>query len=222
MLLTVEGDLSKAFDILANHRFHTYEGGEGYLTQHHAWLHFIEGRKLFKEKKYEQAEKMLLAGLNIPLNYGEEKNYFVNDAPIYFELAELYGAQGLTAKRDEYLRLALTTHGAPTVHSYYECLAFEALGMPEKAKNLADEMEKIGKNRIETAEIPEYYGVGSPAYQPFNYDIEKVHLLSGYLMRGFAALAKGDKKTAAKYAEKAEKIDCSDFSLYLLKGEING
>ncbi len=222
VLLTVEGDLSKAFDILANHRFHTYEGGEGYLTQHHAWLHFIEGRKLVKEKKYEQTEKMLLAGLNIPLNYGEEKNYFVNDAPIYFELAELYGAQGLTAKRDEYLRLALTTHGAPTVHSYYECLAFEALGMPEKAKNLADEMEKIGKNRIETAEIPEYYGVGSPAYQPFNYDIEKVHLLSGYLMRGFAALAKGDKKTAAKYAEKAEKIDCSDFSLYLLKGEING
>ena len=40
------GDMEKAFDILAEHRFHTYEGGEGYLTQHHAWLHFLEGRKL--------------------------------------------------------------------------------------------------------------------------------------------------------------------------------
>ena len=55
---------------------------------------------------------MLVSGLTFPLNYGEEKNYFVNDAPIYLELAKVYEAQGLNAKRDEYLNLALTTHGA--------------------------------------------------------------------------------------------------------------
>ena len=64
--------------------------------------------------------------------------------------------------------------------------------------------------------------MGSPAYQPFNYDIEKAHLLAGYLLCGFAELAKGNKAEAKKFAEKAEKIDCAAFSLYLLKGEING
>lgn len=222
VLSTLAGETDKAFEILANHRFHTYEGGEGYLTQHHAWLHFLTGRKLLAEKEYKKAEEMLISGLTFPLNYGEEKNYFVNDAPIYLELAKVYEAQGLNDKRDEYLNLALTTHGAPTIHSYYECLAFNALGKTAEAKALAAEMDEIGKTKIETAEIPEYYGVGSPAYQPFNYDIEKIHLLAGYLMRGFASLAKGDKKAAGEYAEKAEKIDSADFSLYLLKGEING
>ena len=120
------------------------------------------------------------------------------------------------------MKLALTTNGAPTVHSYYECRAFDALGKTAEAKALADELYNIGKNKIDTAEIPEYYGVGSPAYQPFNYDIEKAHLLAGYLLCGFAELAKGNKAEAKKFAEKAEKIDCADFSLYLLEGEING
>ena len=214
--------MEKAFNILAEHRFHTYEGGEGYLTQHHAWLHFLAGRKLLAQKKYKEAEETLISGLTFPLNYGEEKNYFVNDAPIYSELAKVYEAQGNNEKRDEYLKLALTTNGAPTVHSYYECRAFDALGKTAEAKALADELYNIGKNKIDTAEIPEYYGVGSPAYQPFNYDIEKAHLLAGYLLCGFAELAKGNKAEAKKFAEKAEKIDCADFSLYLLKGEING
>lgn len=222
VLSTMAGDMEKAFHILAEHRFHTYEGGEGYLTQHHAWLHFLAGRKLLAQKKYKEAEETLISGLTFPLNYGEEKNYFVNDAPIYSELAKVYEAQGINEKRDEYLKLALTTNGAPTVHSYYECRAFDALGKTAEAKALADELYNIGKNKIDTAEIPEYYGVGSPAYQPFNYDIEKAHLLAGYLLCGFAELAKGNKAEAKKFAEKAEKIDCADFSLYLLKGEING
>ena len=199
-----------------------YEGGEGYLTQHHAWLHFLAGRNLLAQKKYKEAEETLISGLTFPLNYGEEKNYFVNDAPIYSELAKVYEAQGNNETRDKYLKLALTTNGAPTVHSYYECRAFDALGKTAEAKALADELYNIGKNKIDTAEIPEYYGVGSPAYQPFNYDIEKAHLLAGYLLCGFAELAKGNKAEAKKFAEKAEKIDCADFSLYLLKGEING
>ena len=33
---------------------------------------------------------------------------------------------------------------------------------------------------------------------------------------------KGWRVLRCKNAEKAEKIDCADFSLYLLKGEING
>lgn len=213
--------MEKAFHILAEHRFHTYEGGEGYLTQHHAWLHFLEGRKLLEQKKYKEAEETLISGLTVPLNYGEEKNYFVNDAPIYSELAKVYEAQGNNEKRDKYLKLALTTNGAPTVHSYYECRAFDALGKTAEAKALADELYNIGKNKIDTAEIPEYYGVGSPAYQPFNYDIEKRTCLRVIC---FAALPNWLKETKPKRKSlpKSRKIDCADFSLYLLKGEING
>lgn len=222
VLSTIAGDMKKAFELLDAHRFHTYEGGEGHLTQHHAWLHFLAGRELVKQKKYKEAEEMLIGGLTFPLNYGEEKTYFVNDAPIYSELAKVYKAQGLDDKCEEYLRLAAVTHGAPTVHSYYECAALESSGRTAEAKALADEMDNIGKNKIENAEIPEYYGVGSPTYLPFNYDIKRAHLLAGYLMRGFASLAKGNKAEAKKYAEKAGEIDCADFSLYMLNSEING
>ena len=222
VLSMVAGDEEKAFGVIAEHRFHTYEGGEGNLTQHHAWLHFIKGRELLSLKKYKEAEEMLVGGLTFPYSYGEEKTYFVNDAPIYLELAKVYEAQGNTEKRDEYLRLAVSTHGSPTVHSYYECLAYNALNRKADADKLADEMEKTGMGKIENADIPEYYGVGSPTYQPFNYDIERAHLFAGYVMCGFAALAKGNKAKAEEFAKKAEKIDCADFSVWLLKKEING
>ena len=222
VLATVTGDRKKAFDILAEHRFHTYEGGEGYLTQHHAWLHFLTGRDMLADKQYEKAIEMLTSGLTFPKNYGEEKNYFVNDAPIYFALANAYEAIGNGKLANENLQLALSTKGAPTVHSYYECLALDKLGRSADAKSLAEAMYKIGREKIDNADIPEYYGVGSPAYPPFNYDFRKAHLLAGYLLCGFASLALGDKKEAAGFAAKAEKIDAADFSLFLLKGELNG
>lgn len=207
VLLTEKGEYEKAKAVLDAHRFHTYEGGEGNLTQHHAWLYFLRG---LAEKDEAKRAEILRAGLVFPENYGEEKNYFVNDAPIYFTLYELGGED---KKAD--LEAAVSTKGAPTIHSYWQTLAYRARGEADRAVGLANEMIAIGENKIARADVNDYYGVGAPAYQPFNYDIVKAHVLAGSMMCAFGHLARGEKEKALAYAAAARKIDCADFALYL-------
>ena len=210
VLSTVAGDYEKAKDILLAHRFHTYEGGEGNLTQHHAWLHFLIARKLAAAGEKTQAKQALLDGLVFPQNYGEEKNYFVNEAHLYLTMYEL-------EQDEKYLELATTTKGAPTVHSYYQCKALREMGRADEAAELAAKLKAIGENKIKNATINDYYGVGAPAYPPFGYDVAAAHTTDGMILCAFAALAEGDLETARKYAEEITKRDQCHFFLYLLR-----
>ena len=216
VLCTVAGDYEKAKQILLGHRFHTYEGGEGNLTQHHAWLHFLCAMEKRKDGQQTVAKRLLQDGLVFPENYGEEKNYFVNDAPIYLALAELE-----LDKAEEYLQLAISTKGAPTVHSYYQCLALEKMERYEDAQALAAKLKQIGENKIKNAAVNDYYGVGAPAYPPFGYDIVKAHTTDGLILCAFAALAMHDKETAERLARQIENLDSCHFFLYLLRREMH-
>ena len=216
VLCTVNGEYARAQQLLLAHRFHTYEGGEGYLTQHHAWLHFLMGRRLLAQGEPAAAERILLDGLVFPENYGEEKNYFVNDAPIYSALAMCMEREGKKGEAERYWKLATSTKGTPTVHSYFQCTALRALGRAQEARDLAREMVRLGEECIANAAVNDYYGVGAPAYPPFGYDIVKAHTLAGSLLAAFGSLALGDKARARACAEEARKIDCADFSLRLL------
>lgn len=217
VLRTVAENYEGAEMLLKTHRFHTYEGGEGYLTQHHAWLKYLIARKLFKEGKRKQAAKEAESGLTFPENYGEEKNYFVNDAPLYLTLAECAEDE---KTRKNYLGLAVSTKGAPTVHSYFECRALEKLGKKEEAERLAREMISIGKEKIRNAATDDYFGVGAPTYPPFGYDIVKAHTLSGSALCAFGELALGNLESAKAYAKTMREIDEADFALYLLRKEM--
>ena len=162
------------------------------------------------------AKKLLQDGLVFPENYGEEKNYFVNDAPIYLALAELE-----PEKAEEYLQLAISTKGAPTVHSYYQCLALEKMERYEDAQALAAKLKQIGENKIKNAAVNDSYGVGAPAYPPFGYDIVKAHTTDGLILCAFAALAMHDKETAERLARQIENLDSCHFFLYLLRRKMH-
>jgi tetratricopeptide (TPR) repeat protein len=206
----VAGDYKNARNILLQHRFHTYEGGEGNLTQHHAWLYFLSAKECISKGDLTGAKQMLLDGLVFPANYGEEKNYFVNDAPIYLALYEL-------EKDEKYLELANTTKGAPTVHSYYQCRALKKMGREADAVDLTEKLKVIGENKIRNAAVNDYYGVGAPAYPPFGYDVAKAHTTDGMILLAFAALAVGDTDEAKTLIDEIAKIDQCHFMLYLLR-----
>ena len=219
ILATMMKDYDKAKSILAAHTFHTYEGGEGNLTAHHAWLQYLIATELYEKGDYEAAYREFEAGLTFPKNYGEEKNYFVNDAPLYYMMAACKSKLGCGEEAEKYLTLSDTTKGAPTVHTYFQCLALRAAGNAEKADVLADALVNMGKNRVERAAVNDYYGVGAPAYPPFGYDIVKAHVQQGEMLSAFGYLAKGDKESAKAACAKASAINCANFHAFLF-GEI--
>ena len=222
VLKTAVGDYAAAEKILLSHRFHTYEGGEGNLTCHHAWLKMLIGRGLLKAGKVEEARECFESGLVFPENYGEEKNYFVNDAPLYYHLAKCAALLGDGEGEKKYLALADTTRGVPTVHSYFQCEALRAAGRTERADELAQELLARGEARINTAAVNDYYGVGAPAYPPFGYDVERAHLLQGYIMAAFAKLALGSDAEADEYIARVAEIDSADFHIHLYEAIKNG
>lgn len=217
VLLTLTGDYQKAREVLQNHRFHTYEGGEGNLTAHHAWLQFLIGKQLYEKGEYAAALAELENGLIFPENYGEEKTYFVNDAPLYYTAALCAKQLGDTQKAAEYLALADGTHGAPTLHSYFQCLARQMAGDEIGANELADTLVQMGETRIQTADINDYYGVGSPAYPPFGYDIVKAHTIAGNILCAYGYLAKGDLQAAQSRINEVKKADVADFAAGLFE-----
>ena len=150
-----------------------------------------------------------------PENYGEEKTYFANDAPLWLELARRRTGEA----RREALENAVSSKGPVTVQSYYACLAYRELGMEDAAAALAGEMIRIGKQRIRDADIEDYFGVGATTYPPFGYDVVRAHVLSGSMLCAFGFLAMGNDSMAVEYMQKAKTIDCADFSVYLFETE---
>lgn len=219
ILATVAGDYEKAKAILAAHTFHTYEGGEGNLTAHHAWLQYLIGKELYDKGDYEAALAEFTAGLTFPKNYGEEKNYFVNDAPLYGMIAACHKMLGNEEAAKEYLALSDTTKGAPTVHTYFQCKALREAGNPERADMLADALISMGEGRVATADVNDYYGVGAPAYPPFGYDIVKAHMSQGNLLLAYGYLAKGETDKSKAYIDAVLADDSANFHAYLF-GEI--
>ena len=219
ILATVAGDYKKAKEILMSHTFHTYEGGEGNLTAHHAWLQYLVGKELYEAGKYEEAKAEFVAGLTFPDNYGEEKNYFVNDAPLYSMISACNKKLGLNDEALEYLALADTTKGAPTIHTYFQCKALVEAGNEARAEYLSSALVAMGEKRVATADVNDYYGVGSPAYPPFGYDIVKAHNNQGETLMAYGYLAKGDVAKAKTYIESVKSRNSADFNAYLF-GEI--
>ena len=217
VLLCLSGDPDGAERVLLQHRFHTYEGGEGYLTQHHAWLHFLQGCRRLSEGDTAKAEAAFESGLTFPLCYGEEKNYFVNDAPLYYGLMLCAARRGDAAAFAERSALADSTKGSPTLHSYWQALAQREAGRDSRAAEVLAAMKAEAESILADAKTPCYYGVGATTYQPFRYDVEKVNVLKGKALLAFAEFGLGNVSAADAAIGEIEELDRCDFSVFLYR-----
>ena len=196
-LLTQTGRLDDAVRAMEEHAFHTYEGGEGKVTKHHAWLHLLRGEDRIKSGDLEGAEEALQAALVFPQNYGEGKSYFAQENHIYLALAELYRRQGRRKEAEEAMRRASENQAVELSEiNYFQSLAMRALGDRAGAEKILREMLEEGTHTLENADLYGYFGVGTPTPLPFEYDQVKNNQIKGRLMRGFALHGLGQYRQA--------------------------
>ncbi len=212
--LTELGRYEEAAAILLTHRFHTYEGGEGNLTRHHAWLMTLSGFKALRDGDANKALSLFENGFTFPLCYGEEKNYFAQESHLNYGMAMAYRALGDKEKEIKYLKEATVDHAAPTEITYFRALAYRELGDEEKAQEVIASMLNAGETRVANKDIPAYYGVGSPCPCPFEYNFSERHTVAGKIYIGYALLAKGDKAGAEAAIAEAKALDKTNFAAY--------
>ncbi|MFR6641689.1 MAG: tetratricopeptide repeat protein [Christensenellales bacterium] len=95
-------------------------------------------------KRREKRTEILESGLVFPLNYGEEKPTSSTTRPCITRRNHRRGGFGAS------LCEAVSTKGAPTIHSYWQTLAYRARGEESRAIGLANEMIAIGETKSKT------------------------------------------------------------------------
>ena len=212
-LLSQQGKYEEAINMAAVKHFHIYEGGEGKLTKQHAWMHVLYGNLLAKNVDTAKAEQIYMNGINMPKSYGEAKTFFNQEAHIYYYLSKLYSGD----KRIKALEKAAEYKAAVSEISLFRALALKELGKADEASKVLDEMLAAAQNLIDNKDMRTYYGVGSPSPMPFELDIEKHNLLTGYALKAFALYGEEKYSDAEICIRKAEKLDSGDFAVYAYK-----
>ena len=213
-LVCQTGDFKSAIGMAAAKRFHIYEGGEGKLTAQHAWMHTLYGRELADAGKYREAEETFWNGVNMPKSYGEAKTFFNQEAHIYYYLAKLYSKLGNKESEQKAYEQAAVNKAAVSEISLFRALALRELNREEEADMVLDEMLKVAENLIVNKDLRTYYGVGSPSPMPFEYNIEKINLTNGHILKAFALLGCGKKEQAEASIEIARKLDPYNFKIF--------
>ena len=213
-LVSQTGDFEKAIEMARVKRFHIYEGGEGKLTKQHAWMHVLYGKEFMESGEYARAEQIFENGVNIPKSYGEAKTFFNQEAHIFYYLGLLFEKLGEAEKAQKAFTEAAVYKAAVSEISLFRALALKKLGNDKEAAAVLDEMMSVAENFIENRDLRTYYGVGSPSPMPFEYDIEKVNLTNGYILKAFALLGQGKKAKAEETMAKAKSISPFDFRIF--------
>ncbi len=61
--------------------------------------------------------------------------------------------------------------------------------------------------RLTTADLPGYFGVGSPVPQPFELDLEKVNRVNAYLLLALGQKGLGNLKAAEACVQELVRLD---------------
>lgn len=214
VLLSQQGRYEEAIRAAQGRRFHIYEGGEGKLTKQHAWMHVLYGNELAAAGRAEDAERVYLAGVDLPRSYGEAKTWFNQEAHIYFYRGRLLEGQGRAEEARRAYEEAAVPKAIVSELSLFRALALRSLTRFDEAERVLNEMLDAGADMLKNSDRRAYYGVGAPTPMPFEGDIVKSNTVTGHILCGYALLGLGRREEARGEIDAAAKISPEDFRLY--------
>jgi len=149
-------DLRKVYDVLKNYHFHSWEGRYGI---HHAWVEVNKklGDLAFDMKDYQAALSHYQQACDYPLNLEVAPRTPDFRAHVYWDLAKVYRAMNQADRAQEYLeKIVAEDYGRPHLGTYYQALAYKALGRENEYSSLLGKLE--GAAREWTSGKFEYRG----------------------------------------------------------------
>lgn len=207
ILETQVGHYEKACKLLNARRFHIYEGGEGMLTRHHTWLYTLMGARAMKNGEDEKAEEYFKTALIYPANYGEGRHYSAQEGNALYYTGLWLERQNREAEARSFFEKAAGQPPHLTEITYFAAKSLEKLGKPAEAETLFQDMLRDAEERLRTADLPGYFGVGMSAPLPFEPDIEKTNRIDAYLVTALAEKGLGGVSESAEAVRKLKALD---------------
>lgn len=155
-LLNLTGQYQQAKDLLDNHRFHPWEGGEGKVPAQYQLSRI--GLAVTCPLTDDERKNLLEECLVYPHNLGEGKLYNAQDNDIYYLLGVYEkGIVGPTTPA-----AALYYNDAKPDKIFYAGMCYLKLGQTAKAKSLFNKLISFGKQHIFDDVKMDYFAVSCP------------------------------------------------------------
>lgn len=207
-LLNIDGQYNRAKKLISSHKFHPWEGGEGKITRQHVYTHLEIGKQFLAEKRYAQALDVLLTALRYSENLGEGKLYGAQENDVHYYISLAY--RGLDSEEDslQYLKKAsvglsepasaIFYNDQPPEMIFYQGLACQALGFPDKAKSRFNTLIDYGERHLRDNVRIDYFAVSLPDFLIFEDDLNKRNVIHCRYMMGLGYIGLGLLKEAAE------------------------
>lgn len=184
-LLNSTKQYKKAYQLLSEHVFHPWEGGEGKVsTQYKESLFGLASQKIIQED-FHGAIDLILKTLVYPDTLGEGKLPNARDNIAHYYLGKLYLKIGNSAlSREYYVNATQGTQHPESVIYYndqpadqilYQGFAFKELGNTKQANKCFYQLMTFGKQHIFDTISYDYFAVSLPEMNVFNRDIQQEH-----------------------------------------------
>lgn len=211
-LLNLLGRPDQAFDLLARHKFHPWEGGEGKVIGQYVASLVELARRALRDGDYSTAVRRLEQAQVYPYNLGEGKLPGAQENNIFYYLGCAYERTGDAERATACFTDASTGSSEPTSAVYYndqppdmifyQGLARRKLGQASEAQAIFQKLVDYGRAHLHDEVKLDYFAVSLPHFLVFDEDLNRrnrIHCL--YIMAlGYSGL-EAHAEAEAHYAE---------------------
>lgn len=210
-------EYEKAKELIAQRKFHPWEGGEGKVTGQYTLCHIELAKKALYAKDFAKALQLLKETEVYPHNLGEGKliNAEENDIDYYKGLAY----RGLDDEPNARLCFARAAQGTSEPQQaffyndnqpdkiFYQGLAWRALGNEDKACSCFNRLIDHGeKHLFDTCKI-DYFAVSLPDLAIWDDNLNVRNQIHCYYVMGLGYLGLDNTEKAREFLEKVRDMD---------------
>lgn len=205
------GNFQKAKELLTDHKFHPWEGGEGKVTSQYLICQKELAKIALGDGRFYDAIELLEAAKIYPQNLGEGKLYGTQENDIHYYLGCAYAGLGNNSKAKKYFENATDGFIEPSVTFFYNDLksdilfyiglAWLKLGNEKMAQNCFIKLINYGKNQIVNKIKIDYFAVSLPDMLIWDDNLDRLNLINCNYLIGLGYLGLCDLFNAEKYLQ---------------------
>jgi len=175
------GLYEKAYELISNHHFHPWEGGEGKITGQYMRCLKALAAKAKAQGNLLEAKELLTKAFTFPHNLGEGKLEGQKDNDLHFLLGEVCELIGEADEARAHFEAALLGMGEIGMSMYYndqpvdmvlyQALASIKLGDRQTATSICEKLEATGNAHMNDEVKIEYFAVSLPDFLIYEDDM---------------------------------------------------
>ena len=216
-----------AKDIIDNHIFHPWEGGEGKVPAQYQFSRVQLALKAISGKDWQKAVTLLEECLEYPHHLGEGKLIQAQENDFYYFLGLAHEGAGhheeaLAAWKKASLgdlkpAAALYYNDAKPEKIFYQGLSLARIGQEQQSKARFEELVQYGTEHMDDHVVMDFFAVSLPDLLIWEDDLDVKNRIHCHFMMALGYYGLGDMAGALEHMSAAEALDVNHLGLAALR-----